>query len=126
MKLRSLTANEVEFELDTEPELEPFESNAQASGDDEADRKVEEGIRERLQYGDVSAWCILVVRAKWKGYEGVATLGGYSFPAGQTGDQNREYAAENFECLKAEALADLNRTLHERATIPEEIRALAL
>lgn len=125
MKLRALTASEVEFELDTEPELDSFEGNVLASGDDEEDRKAEEEIRERLQRGDISAWCILVVHAKWKGYEGVASLGGYSFPAGYTGDQNHEYAAEDFEYLKAEALADLNRTLHERATIPEEIRALA-
>lgn len=107
MKLRKLTAAEVEFEESTEPEDIPVEGNFSTYGSEE-DKRYEQELLDRLNRGDGSAWCILVVKARWKGFTGYASLGGYVFPAGNSGTQNAEYAKEEYAQLRAEALDDLN------------------
>lgn len=123
MKLRPLTADEVEFELGCEEEFIPFEGNVLSSGDAALDKEAEDDVRRRLNRNDVSAWCILTVKAKWKGYTGHASLGCFIFPEGNTGPQNLEYAKDEYEQLRSEALDDLNQGLATSAKMLFELVA---
>lgn len=112
-KPRELRADEVEFEEGCEDEYIPVEGNYMATDDGEADKAAEKELLDRLSRGDNSAWCILVVKAKWKGRAGVASLGCFVFPEGNSGPANRKYAEDEYESLKEEALADLNQNIQE-------------
>lgn len=52
----------IEYTLECEPEIEPIRGHY-ASGEDEADRKLEDEIIERASQGDVWAWCSVRVKA---------------------------------------------------------------
>ena len=116
MKLRAVTADEVEFE-------DTFEEETADLRNDKVAREHEDEMIERLERGDITAWCILAVRVHWKGHTGYAALCGYTFPEGRTGIQNQEYASEDMAQLRIEALEDLNRTLQEQADLLEGLRA---
>lgn len=118
--MRELTAEEVEFEEDVEDDF-VLPEGIFATDDPEQDRRDEEAIRSRLARGDNSAWCILVVHAKWEGFVGSASVGGFTFPEGCSGTANARYAKEHFEGLRAEALADLNAQLK---TVAEKLAKL--
>lgn len=109
--VRDLTEAEAVFEPSVEPELAPPEES-ELSAD----------LRERIEQNDTTAWCILIVKARWRGFEGVATRGGYTFPAGRSGDMNEEYAKEAFDELRAQALADLNQTIRNAVSDLESLR----
>jgi len=100
--MRQLKAEEVIFVETVKDEFEL---------PDELYRNDEEDIRSRLARGDNSAWCILVVQAQWEEFSGDASLGGFTFPEGNTGEQNQEYAKKEFEALRVDALEDLNGNL---------------
>lgn len=119
--MRKLTADEVEFEESTEPEDLPVQGNYMCTDDPEADRAAEQELLERLARGDESAWCCLVVTAKWREFIGYAMLGGYSFPEGQTGAENREYAAEEYKQLRVEALEAMNERLETEVIYAKEL-----
>lgn len=112
-KPRELRADEVEFEEGCKEEFIPVEGNYMATDDDEADKAAEKELLDRLNRGDNSAWCILVVKAKWKDRVGHASLGCFVFPEGNPGWKNREYAKDEYESLKEEALADLNQSIQK-------------
>jgi len=122
--LRALIGDEVEFENGVEPEFIVLEGNVLCSGDDKADREAEAEVRRRLEAGDTSAWCILVVTARWEGWEGMASLGAYQFPAGQKGWENQEYAKDDYSQLRVDALADLNQRIHKQYLKLSELRVL--
>ena len=121
MKLRKLTADEVEFQESTEDEFIPVQGNYMATDDEEADKRAEQELLDRLHRGDNSAWCILVTQATWKGFIGRASLGAYVFPEGNTGEQNAEYAKEDCKQLRTEALDALNSQLQERFNTLSEL-----
>jgi len=61
------TKTKITYEIIAEPEWEPIEGNAIASGDYAYDRKVANKIRGDLESGNVWAWCAVTVRASLPG-----------------------------------------------------------
>jgi len=122
MKIRKLTADEVEFTLDVEPECDStVEGNAMCSGDDAADKKYEQELLARLERGDTSAWCVLIVKAKWNGHEGVDTLGCVTLKEDADEEDAREMA--DMHGMEANALAYLNDELAEEARLLTQLEA---
>lgn len=76
IKVKIPTIEQVNFTLTIEPEDIPVRGNAMASGNDATDKKYEDEIIERLNNGDLWAWCSVCVTAERKGVEGVDYLGG--------------------------------------------------
>lgn len=108
--MRKLTAAEVTFEVTIEAEDMPVRGNF-ASGDDELDKADEDAIIERLDRGDIEAWCCIVVTATWEApdgneYTGRDTLGGCSLDDTYTA----EVAAEEHG-MREQALDDLNQVI---------------
>jgi len=107
-KLRDLRLDEVEFTVEVEPDdcVSP-EGNVSDSGDSEADEAAEREVLERLAAGDYHAWCRLVVRASWQGFEYADSVGGCVLAEGECPENHA------FEVLgmRDEALAGLNRSL---------------
>jgi hypothetical protein len=113
---KTLTAEDVEFTIEAEPEDIPVRGNAMMSGDDDFDRKVEDEIIADLEDGNEWAWCSVKVAAKWKRWEGRAYLGCCSYKNEKDFCQPGGY----FEQMKEEALEDLNRQIADiRATLCE-------
>lgn len=115
LKIRPLTEAEVTFTVEIEPE--DLEVRGQFdSGDEEQDKALVDTILERLDRGDIAAWCCLKVTATWEGYTGTTYLGGCSF----ADDIHMSDQAQAIECadehgMQAEALADLNETIQHEA-----------
>jgi hypothetical protein len=63
MELRKLTKADVKFTLEIEQEDDSVRGNVCES---EQDRKDEDSILERLEGGDLWAWCIVKVTATWE------------------------------------------------------------
>jgi hypothetical protein len=76
MQPRKLTASEVTFTVDLEPEDMPFEGHF-------SDRRDVEFIRKRLAAEQQEAWCMLTVTAHWNDLTGTDHLGGVSLDCGQ-------------------------------------------
>lgn len=57
----------------------PVRGNAMASGEDALDKEVEDEILERLERGDVWAWCCVEVKATACGLSASDYLGGCSY-----------------------------------------------
>lgn len=106
VKVRELTAEDVEFFLEIEDEDIPVRGNF-ASGDDAADKELEDSIIARLNGGDLWAWCCVKVTAKWKGWKGVDYLGACSYESEKDFKEPGGY----YDDMKASALADLNKSL---------------
>lgn len=114
MHLRKLTAEEVHFEVTTEPEDIPVEGNYMWTDDAEADKQAEREIRDRLERGDDSAWCCLVVEARWKIHSAKAYLGGCSFTEGNTFEESMAEVSDYLEDLRSEALDVLNAKIQAK------------
>jgi hypothetical protein len=101
--MRLLTRSEVTFERTTEPDT----SSWQGSSDDP---ELEAEIAERLANDDASAWCGVIVTAKWTGargaYQGRASLWGCTL-----NDRYTDADCAKDHDLEGEALADLNEWL---------------
>lgn len=61
------------------PEDVPVRGNAMQSGDDEADRNVENDLIRRLDSGDMWAWFLVRVEAEAFGFKGADMLGCCSY-----------------------------------------------
>lgn len=109
MKLRKLRADEVVFELSTEPEEMQVENNYMCTDDIERDKAAEREIYQRLAHGDELAWCMISVEAKWQGYVGRDTLGGCSFAPGSQLKDVQELATAH--AMEVEALRVLQAKL---------------
>ena len=110
-EFQPLTADEVEFEFEAEPEYADLEDWL-ISGDpeyDEADRQYIAEVRERLERDDMAAWFCAKVTAKWNGFVGVNYLGCNSY---ESFDQF--LSDEYYESMKSEALAALNAKLKDQ------------
>lgn len=120
--MRDLRVDEVEFTLEIEPEDLDLRGNVLACGDDAEDKKAEDEIRDRLNRGDDTAWCCLVVKATWiyelngeehtvKGFDslGGCTIGEKMMSGTEVEKEAWELA--NAHAMKDSALDDLNRRL---------------
>ena len=116
--MRNITLAECSDTLDCEPEF----TNPEDDFFD--DSTVIDNIKARLEKGDFGAWCILTVKMRWNEFTGTASLGGFSFPKGQTTKENLEYASEEFKQLKFEALAELNESIQRHCNRADELRSL--
>lgn len=114
MRLRQLTADEVTFEIVRDDE---FEAPEDGFFDD---LETVEQIREEYNGGNLWAWCIVKVKAKWKGFEGFDTLGCCSYKSKEDFMQDGYYTD-----MKVQALEDLNRQIAETvAKISEQAKEL--
>lgn len=106
MKLKQLTADQVEFQVSYQQDDLLVRGNALASGDAQADKECEDAILARLNAGDELAWCCITVTAAWNGFTASAHLGG-------CGLDNEQQVAEEAEAygMKEEALANLNKAV---------------
>jgi hypothetical protein len=114
--MRTLTESDVEFELRCEPEDIPVRGNAMASGDDEADRELEDEILARLDRGDDWAWCTVIVRARWIAPDGEVFYGEDVLGCCSYADE-AEFKAPGgyFDDMRRTALAELNEQRKARA-----------
>lgn len=73
----------IRYTLAAEPEAIEVKGNAMASGDDLFDKATEDQIIQRLDVGDLWAWCFVKVTAsvEFEGqtFEGIDTLGACSY-----------------------------------------------
>lgn len=120
MSAHKLKASDVEFTVEVEPEDIPVRGNAMCSGDDEADRALEDQIIAALDRGQVEAWCCIVVKATWKRdntFQGVDTLGGCCFlepivvEGGPWSIKRQIEEHVKAHCMRENALDDLNREI---------------
>jgi hypothetical protein len=56
----------------------PIRGNLMASGDDVLDKQFEDAVIEELEY-NLWAWCVVEVKACWKGLKASTFLGGCSY-----------------------------------------------
>src|SRR5438876_910237 len=100
--VRALTEREVEFLLECQPEEASIEGNCSAI-DDETDAETEQWIRAGLDRGNEWAWCYVMVRARWNGFEGWDSLGCCSYLS------ERDFRDGGYyEDMRRAALAHLN------------------
>ncbi len=64
------TIEQVKFTIEALDEHIPVRGNVMVSGDDEADKEEEDKIIERLENGDIWAWCCVRVAVSYKGCTG--------------------------------------------------------
>lgn len=114
--VRALSEREVEFVLECHPEDEDYHGNCSAI-DEKTDRRAERWIERQLDRGNEWAWCRVVVRAQWNGFEGWDSLGCCSYRSEQD-FRNGGY----FEDMRRAALANLNETI---AATAQKIDALS-
>ena len=115
MKRRELTAADVEFTLECEPEHIPYVGNCSAL-DHNTDREQEEWIAGQLDGGNEWAWCIAKVTAKWRDFDGVDYLGGCSYLS-----EEDFRKGGYFDDMKDEALTDLNRNVQSVGEILDKL-----
>ncbi len=106
MRLRELTLDEVEVSLETARD-EHGPEGCFDGGDDGKDEEMVREIRERMARGDVWAWCVVTVKARWNGFSGSDVLGGCSYKDEADFREEGGY----YEDMVAEALDDLNKSV---------------
>ena len=99
----------------TEDDL-PIQGNAQASGNDADDRRVEAELIIRRAVGDVWAWASVKVTAEWNGFKGVDYLGACSYK-----DEAEFRADPYYEMLCENAMSDLQHSMERIAETLEPL-----
>lgn len=109
----------IEYTIEIEEDAMAVRGNAMASGDDAADREVENEILDRLRRGDTWAWATVTVSAEVDGFRGTAQLGGCSY-RDETDFREGGYFADM--CIEArhELRAKLETAVSALASIPED------
>jgi len=74
-----ISDQKVEITIEAMPEDTPIRGNCMASGDSDFDERVALSIEEKLEAGNVWAWCQVKMTAKWAGFEGTEFLGCCSY-----------------------------------------------
>jgi len=102
---------EVEFDLEIMEDDVPVRGNAIVSGDDDLDKEVEDEILERLETGDLWAWCTVKVTAEWEAedgriFSGEDYLGGCSYRDEEDFTEPGGYYDDMKEQAYAELLAE--------------------
>ena len=117
--MRQLTPEEVTFTLEVEPEWEIAIIGNCSAISKEIDRETAEWIGEQIEAGNEWAWCYVIVRAQWEGFEGMDSLGGCSYMS------EEEFTAPGgyYEDMKQQALDDLNRIIAETSSRLEILAA---
>lgn len=110
MELRRLQRDEVTFTLEATEDDLPIQGNAQASGDDEDDKRVEAELLLRRAVGDVWAWASVKVTAEWHGFKGVDYLGACSYK-----DETEFRQDAYYEMMCDNALTDLQQSMQRIA-----------
>jgi hypothetical protein len=113
IQVRKLTAEEVIFTVQCEPEDIPLEGNVMCSDDKAFDRQCEDNIRRQLNDGNEWAWCIIKVSATYiapndQSFVGKDYLGGCSY------ESKEDFMVGNsdyFNDMKDNALEDLNTSI---------------
>lgn len=100
------------YTFDIEPEDSLVRGNF-ASGDDAADKALEDSILKRLDRGDMEAWCLAKVTATFEfmgeTFKGTAVLGGCSY---DSFNEMRHYLLDSDEYgLKGDAFDDMRRSM---------------
>lgn len=116
--LRKLTKQDVEFTIEVEEEYSPVRGNLIDSGDSEYDIQVENEILDRLNSGDVWAWCSVKVTAYWNGLEGADYLGGCSYDLESDFIKNSGY----YDDMCNVALAELNKQVESLNNLIDQLR----
>ena len=111
MKTKQLSINDVQWSIECHPEDMAIRGNAMASGDDEYDREVESRISEQLESGNPWAWCIIVVKGRYKSLEASDCLGGCNYDS-----ENDFRRGGYFEDMQSNILADLQAQLEVDAS----------
>ena len=94
----------VTFRIEAEQDDIEVRGNAMASGDDEADKKYEDEIIDRLDRGDVWAWAAVTVIAEYEGFKGWDHLGGNTYNDERDFVRNSGYYQDvNYPSLKGGA-----------------------
>jgi hypothetical protein len=107
------------FRIKLHEEDMPVRGNVMASGDDAVDRAAEDAILERLDRGEIWAWCCVEVIAYLDGnFTGHDCLGGCSYASEEDFKRDGYY-----EDMQHEALADLERSLAAAAQHGREAEA---
>lgn len=102
--LRKLTAADVYTQIMVEQDfVDPADLFA---GDPLEDRKAIAEINERLDRGDVWAWCTITVKVSWRGQEASCGFGG-----GNYSDESSFRQSQDFLDLQQEAIALLNKAM---------------
>lgn len=101
IRIKLPTIKQVEFELTAEYEDMPIRG-AFDSGDAELDEQTAKDIEEKLEY-TVWAWCVVCVKAKYKGLEATDYLGGCNYENEEDFIKNSGY----YEDMKQTAYNDL-------------------
>ena len=114
--LRKLKENEVDFELIVHNEDIDVRGNAIASDDDEFDKQIEDEIIDRLNRGDIWAWCCVEVKATFGRFSSSDYLGCCCYE-----DEDDFISGGYYEDMKSQALDELNNEL--QATY-HELKAL--
>lgn len=76
---KQIKKGDVTFTLSVEPEYTPIKGNAIASGDSAFDANVEKELQEKVNRGDVWAWCTVSVTGTYKGITATEYLGCCSY-----------------------------------------------
>lgn len=117
--LRKLTEDELEFEIQIEPEDE-HPIKCFDTGDAEEDKRMVQEILEAVEWNPW-AWCSVKVRAVWRGFEGDWDyLGCCSYESEEDFKQPGGY----YDGMKAEALESLNQLLADHYEDLSELREL--
>lgn len=73
--MKTLSVDDVKWEVIADYEHIPVRGNAISTGDDDEDKSHEDWIIERLDSGDVWAWAMVTVRGRWNGLSAETYLG---------------------------------------------------
>lgn len=117
MALRKLTAAEVTFEVYTQPDdiNEREIRGSFATDEPDLDKQQADEIIRRLNDGDETAWCGVVVKATWE-HDGVEYTGRDSIWHCTLGDDYTAETVAEHHGMRDNALDDLNRTLEAAVT----------
>lgn len=112
MQLRKLTATDVTFSVRIEAEDQPVRGAFQSGDPDYAEQAtaMENDIIERLDRGEVEAWCGVIVTATWEGHEGEDAIWGCSLDDSYTTD-----VVVSEHGMRDEALDRLNEAVAKHA-----------
>lgn len=118
--LRKLTKQDVEFTIEAKEDYSPIRGNLIDSGDSDYDTQIENEIVDRLNSGDIWAWCSIKVTAYWNGLDSVGYLGGCSYESESDFIKNSGY----YDAMCEAALADLNKQVESLNDLIDPLRVI--
>lgn len=122
--MRKLVKEDVIFTVELEEEDLPVRGNYMCTDDNGQDKKDENVVIDRLNCGDISAWCCLKIIAKWEDFEETTYLGGCSFEAGLNNTDLQKEAEEIASGFYDDLLEALNNKVLSYIIRGEEIASL--